>query len=41
LEAENQLALALDTEGRACHVGSIALAAQFPVRRRRLQIQLT
>jgi hypothetical protein len=41
LEAENQLALALDTEGRACHVGRIALAAQFPVRRRRLQIQLT
>jgi len=40
LRQHNQLALALDTEGRPCQVGSVAIVARFPVRRRRLEIDL-
>jgi hypothetical protein len=35
------LALALDTEGRSCQVGSVAVVARFPVRRRRLEIDIS
>jgi hypothetical protein len=40
LRQHNQLALALDNEGRPCQVGSVAIVARFPVRRRRLEIDL-
>jgi hypothetical protein len=40
LGRENLLALAVDTEGRPCRLEAVSLAPQFPVRRRRLEIDL-
>jgi len=40
LRQHNQLALALDNGGCPCQVGSVAIVARFPVRRRRLEIDL-
>lgn len=40
LRQHNQIALALDAEGQRCQVDSIGIVARFPVRRRRLEIEL-
>jgi beta-galactosidase len=40
LRQHNQLALALDNGGRPCQMGSVAIVARFPVRRRRLEFDL-
>jgi hypothetical protein len=40
LKEENQLALALDTQGHPCQVSSVSTLVRFPVRRRQLKIDL-